>query len=75
MSKIKSYYKNKQYNTNDTVRLLNQRQATYYWSKGIEPLDIYLSKNFETDEPIIVYVFSREQTKDIYNDWCNREIK
>ncbi len=72
MNNVNSNYRNKQYNSNDTIRLLNSRQAAFYWSKGIEPLDIYLSKNFETNEAIIVYIFSREATKDLYSEWCNK---
>jgi hypothetical protein len=63
---VTSEYRNKKYQTTGTVRLLNQKQAAFYWSRGVEPLDIYLSKNFETGEPRIVYIFSREDTKELY---------
>lgn len=73
INKVNSDYRNKQYNPGDTIRLLNQKQCAFYWSKGIEPLDIYISKDFKTGEPIIVYIFSREETKELYSEWCNRE--
>ena len=69
MNEITSEYRNKKYQTTGSIRVLNARQATFYWSHGVEPLDIYLSKHFETGEPRIVYVFSREDTKPLYDLW------
>lgn len=69
MNEVTSDYRNKKYQTTGTVRLLNSKQAAFYWSHGVEPLDIYLSKNFETGEPIIVYIFSREDSKPLYERW------
>ena len=69
MNEITSEYRNKKYQTTGSIRVLNQKQAAFYWSNGVEPLDIYLSKSFETGEPRIVYVFSREDTKELYERW------
>lgn len=69
MNEVTSDYRNKKYQTTGTVRLLNQKQAAFYWANGVEPLDIYLSRNFETGEPRIVYIFSREDTKPLYDKW------
>jgi hypothetical protein len=73
MNEVTSEYRNKKYQTTGTVRLLNHRQAAFYWANGVEPLDIYLSKNFETGEPRIVYIFSREDTKELYEKWLNEK--
>jgi len=73
MSEVTSEYRNKKYQTTGTVRLLNQKQAAFYWANGVEPLDIYLSRNFETGEPRIVYIFSREDTKDLYEEWIKQK--
>lgn len=71
---IESNFNNKKYD-NDNIRILNPKQAAFYWDKGIEPLDIYPSKSFETNEPVIVYVFSKSKTQEtgIYDEWCNRK--
>lgn len=73
MNEVTSAYRNKKYQTTGTVRLLNQKQAAFYWANGVEPLDIYLSRNFETGEPRIVYIFSREDTKELYERWLNEK--
>ena len=42
MNEVTSDYRNKKYQTTGTVRLLNPKQAAFYWAHGVEPLDIYL---------------------------------
>lgn len=73
MNEIKSNYRNKEYKAHDTVRILNPKQAAFYWSKGIEPLDIYNSRDTSTNTPIIVYIFSKSESQDVYAEWCERE--
>ena len=73
MNGVQSSYKNKHYDATESLRILNPRQASFYWSRGVEPLDIYLSKNFETGDPMIVYVFSRKDTQELYGEWCKRD--
>lgn len=72
MSVVTSEYRNKKYQTTGTVRLLNYKQAAFYWSCGVEPLDIYLSRDFKSNDPKIVFIFSREDTKDLYEQWKRR---
>ena len=69
MNEITSEYRNKKYQTSGVVRILDYRQAVFYWDKGVEPLDIYLSRDFQTKKPKIVFVFSREDTKELYDEW------
>jgi len=69
MNEVNSDYRNKKYQTSGTIRVLNPKQAAFYWASGVEPLDIYLSRNFITNAPCIVYIFSREDTKPLYEQW------
>ena len=73
MNEVTSEYRNKKYQTTGSIRVLNPRQACFYWANGVEPLDIYLSRNFETNEPRIVFVFSREDTKPLYDKWLEEQ--
>lgn len=54
------------------VCILNARQAAFYWIKGVKPQDVYPTLNYKTEEPVIAFVFSREETKEVYNEWCKR---
>ena len=71
---IDSNFKNKQYENKDNIRILNPRQAAFYWKNGLEPLDIYPSIDFNSGEPVVVYVFSRSKTQEtgVYDEWCKR---
>lgn len=60
------------YNFVGTVRILNTAQATFYMSKDVFPLDIYISKDFKNNRKVLVFLFSREDTKELYDEWCSR---
>lgn len=62
-------------NCNDAVRVVNPAQASAYWCNGIEPIDIYPSRDFNTGKPIIVFVFNRAKTQGFYDLWCKHELK
>lgn len=72
---IESSFKNKRYSSADAIRILNAKQAAFYWANGCAPVDVYISKNFDTGEPLIVYIFSRQATQDtgVYDSWCKRK--
>ena len=44
-------------------------------SNGAELLDIYTSRDRKTNEPILVFVFNRESTKELFVKWCNHELE
>lgn len=44
-------------------------------SNGAELLDIYTSRDRKTNEPILVFVFDRESTKDLFAAWCRHELE
>lgn len=60
------------YNLVGSVRILNTAQATFYMSRDVFPLDIYISKDFKNDRKVLVFLFSREETKELYDEWCSR---
>ncbi len=53
----------------DAIRIINPKQASFYWSRGIRPYSIYPSKDFKTGDPIIVFLFSRSKTQELYEEW------
>lgn len=36
-------------------------------------LNVQLSKDKRTGEPVFVYLFFREDTKEAYDEWCKRK--
>lgn len=72
---IHSQMTGKEYRPKDVVRLLNVYQATYYISRDILPVDIYSSADYKTGEPRLVFLFNRQESKDVYDAWCRRNGK
>ena len=58
----------------DAIRIINPKQAAFYWATGgIKPYSIYPSKDFNTGDPIVVFLFSKEKTGDIYKEWLKQK--
>lgn len=74
MEKIKGKFSNKLYYANEAVRILDPMQAALYWANGIEPLDIYSSRDYKTNKALIVYVFKKDETKEVFDKWCNHKL-
>lgn len=77
---METYYRrsittNRKYNVfdPDILRILNCKQACFYVSKGCDMLNVQLSKDKRTGEPVFVYLFFREDTKEAYDEWCKRK--
>lgn len=66
----------KRYNyfSSDIIRIVNLAQAMAYISNGAELIDIYTSTNRKTGEPMLVFVFGKEKTKELYDAWCRHEL-
>ena len=62
----------KTYNLWGIIRILNPRQAAFYVSRGLEIQDIELSED-KSKEPILVYYFNKDETKQPYDEWCKRK--
>lgn len=71
MNKIKSRFTNHDYDINNVVRIVKYWQAAFYWENGLEPIDIYPSKDIKTGEPIIVFIFDREASQALFYAWRN----
>ena len=63
---------NRNINLDKQIPIVNPKQAAFYWSKGVEPIDIYPSVDINTGLPIIVFVFNRDKTYILYKEWQDR---
>lgn len=71
MISIKEYSEqfNREYEIEDTVRIVNTRQAGLYIKHNIPLVDIFWSRD------TLVFVFDREASREVYEKWCNHELK
>lgn len=63
---------NKSINLDKHIPIVNPKQAAFYWHRGVKPIDIYPSISTNTNEPILVFVFSRNDTYMLYEEWRAR---
>ena len=47
--------------------------TTFYVNSGVYPIDLYPSYNPKNDRKIIVMIFLRSDTIEVYKKWCNYE--
>ena len=71
---IKSNLKNIEYTEKEVIRIYNRDQQTFYIDYGIYPIDMYTSYAPKNNRKIIVMIFNRNDTKEVYQKWCNYEI-
>jgi len=57
----------------DNIIIVNPKQAAFYWEeKKIQPIHIYPSRDKNTDDPIIVFVFRKSATQEAWKEWQSR---
>lgn len=69
----KSEITGRTYDLFNIVRILNPVQAYYYLERGIALQDIELSLSRGSNKPLMVFYFNREDTKEVYDEWCKRK--
>ncbi len=72
--KIEPNIKYRPYSTHDVVRIVNLKQILLYIKHGVFPVDIYTSLD-DYDRDILVCVFLKEETLDVYDKWIKHELK
>lgn len=72
--KIKTNLNPRDYSANEVVRIINQKQCLLYIKSGIYPIDIYTSIDERTNNAVLVMIFSKEETTEVYKKWCNYEL-
>lgn len=71
--KIKSNMTGRNIDFDDNIIIINPKQAAFYWEeKNIAPVHIYPSRDKNTDDPIIVFVFQKSVTQEAWKEWQSR---
>ena len=65
----------RKYKEKEINRICNREQQTFYIDSGAYPIDLYTSYagENENEKKIIVMVFDRKDTKELYTEWKNRD--
>ena len=51
----------------DKIKIVNYKQASMYIKYGVKPIDLYYTDT-------LVFVFNRNETKEVYDKWCKYEL-
>lgn len=62
------------YIQNEVVRICNVKQQIFYLSNNVYPIDIYTSYDDKNDRKIIVMIFEKNKTKELYQKWLNYDL-
>ena len=57
------------------IRILNINQAIFFIEYGVVLQDIEISTDRKTGKPVMVFLFYRDDTKNAFDEWCNRKGK
>lgn len=66
--KLYSDITKQEYEGEEVVNILNTKQAGMYIKHNARLMDLYWSRDS------LVFVFSRNETKELYDLWCKREL-
>lgn len=71
VNKIREYSEqfNREYEIEDTVRIVNTKQAGLYIKNNVPLVDVFWSKDN------LVFVFYRNESKTAYQKWLNHELQ
>lgn len=64
----------RKYNFFQTAKILNINQCIYYMQNGVYPVDIKITENNKGNKCFVFY-YDRDESKKVYEDWCNTTRK
>ena len=70
---ITSKITGKKYDVFQSIKILNIPQAIYYLQHDVQLQDLVISKDNKTGRNVLVFVFLRGDTKEVFDKWCNGE--
>lgn len=71
---IETNIKSRDYTYNEVVRICNVKQQIFYLNNNVYPIDIYTSYDDKNNRKIIVMIFEKEKTKELYQKWLNYDV-
>lgn len=70
---IESNLSPRNYTEREICRIVNQLQAKMYIKNHVYPIDLYTSCD-KNGNDIIVYIFLRSETQEVYKAWMAHEL-
>lgn len=64
----------KEYKLSDVVKIVDPKQQKLYVKNEVYPVDMFTTKDLYSDNQILVMLFNKSETRDLYEKWKNREL-
>ena len=61
------------YSEKEVCRIVNQKQVKLYTKARVYPMHMYPSLGKDGND-IVVYIYLKEETKELYQQWLAREL-
>lgn len=71
---IETNLKARNYTEKEVCRIVNPKQRDLYIKHKVYPIDIYSSINKEGKD-IIVFIFLKEETQELYQKWLDHTLE
>ena len=71
---VKSHITQREYNLFSCVKIINIQQACAYIDNGVYPVDIKSSIDNKTGKRCVVFLFDKNESKDVYDKWCKYKL-
>lgn len=65
----------KDYAPSEVCRIVNPKQSMLYIKHRLFPIDMYTSIDAKTGNDILVMIFDKEESQELYQAWCNHELE
>lgn len=66
---------NKKYSLNDVVRIVDPKQQKLYIKHNAYPVDMYVTKDIYSGDEILIMLFNKEETRELYLKWKTHELR
>lgn len=73
--RVETNLKPRDYLHHEVVRIVNPKQCMLYIKNEVFPIDIYTSIDDKTGNDIVVMIFLKEETRDVFKKWCDHELE
>lgn len=65
---------NEEYSLHDVVRIVDPKQQKLYIKHDAYPVDMYVSRDMYSGDEILIMLFNKEETRELYVKWKNHEL-
>lgn len=71
----KSNLTGEEYRLSEYAAIVDPKQQKLYIQHEVYPIDMFTTKDLYSDNQILVMLFSKKETKDLYIKWKNHELR